>query len=419
MRIKRKVKIKDNEEKESFTIKNKNNPKPKNKYKIHLTINTLLIILSVVIILIILIIFLRSIIKHKKKYDYLIIGSGLYGATFNYLAKKEGKTTLVIEKRDHIGGNLYCENLEGINVHKYGPHIFHTNDKKIWDFVNSLTNFIPYYNQSIYAYKNNFYKFPFNFWSSFNQLWNIKIPEDEKKEQLISNYNNPNNVDINKIFKKFIEKQLGIKSENFTSFIFGENSTNLNLSNYYFNDSYQGIPENGYNSMIEKLLKDTKIIKGVDYNRFRDKYYDIANTIVYTGKIDEYFDYKYGKLEYRTISWENEVIEKNIFQNAAIVNYLDSNIPFTRIIEYKHIDFTNKEIQEQNRTIVFYEYSEKWDENSEPFLPINDEKNNELYNKYKELADKEKNVIFGGRLAEYKYYEMNDIIEAVFKHWNI
>ena len=413
------IKIKDYEENEMFT--HSINPKIINNKKYFQLIYLLLIIIPIVILLKAFIFFYtktKSSNIKTQKYDYLIVGSGLYGATFNYFAKKAGKTTLVIEKKNYIGGNLYCEKLEGINIHKYGPHISHTNNKTIWDFVNSLTHFIPYnQNQSLFLIKKKLYKLSFNFLTFFNQSLNLTISEKDKKRQKA--YNETNNKDINRIIREYIEKQWGIKSENYSSFIFNKKKTDFNFCGYYYGDNYQGIPEEGYNIMIEKLLNNTEIITGIDYNTFKGKYYDIANTIVYTGKIDEYFDYKYGKLEYRTISWENQVIEKRYFQNEPIVNYLDKNIPFTRIIEYKHLEPFNKKIQEQNRTIIFYEYTDKWDENKEPFFPINDKKNNELYNKYKELANKEKNVIFGGRLAEYKYYEMNDIIEAVFKQWNV
>ena len=396
----------------------------------------ILFVIIFIICFIISIIYIIIIKKNKlyasdiKHYDYLIVGAGLYGATFNYFAKRAGKTTFVVEKRDHVGGNLFCENLEGINTHKYGPHIFHTDNKKVWDFVNNLTHFNPFYLQTISVSGKKLYNLPFNMWT-FNQLWNVTSPEEAQKKIEGQKYKGETHNlyekalsevgkdTYNKLIRDYTEKQWGRKAKNLPQSIIERIPKRLTFDGNYYNDRYQGIPEGCYNALIDKLLENTEVETHFDYNRYRDKYSDIADKIVYTGKIDEYFEYKYGMLQYRTVTWENEVVDKSNYQGAAIVNYPDKKVPYTRIIEYKHFEPYNKEVQEQIRTIIFTEYSEEWDEDKEAFYPINDEKNNKLYQKYKELADQEKNVIFGGRLAEYKYYDMDDIIEQVFKYWNV
>jgi len=365
-----------------------------------------------------------------KHYDYLIVGSGLYGATFNYLAKKAGKTTFVVEKRKVIGGNLYCENQEGIFIHKYGPHIFHTDNKKVWDFVNSLTHFNPYIQQTVANVDNKLYSLPFNMWT-YNKLWDVTTPDEARAKIDSQKYSGEiHNLDeqalslvgkdiYETLIKEYTEKQWGRECKNLPSFIIKRLPTRFTFDRNYFNDRYQGIPEGCYNSMMEQLLKDTEVVTGVDYNKNREKYEKLADKIVYTGKIDEYFGYKFGKLQYRTVRWENEVKDIENFQGEAIINYPSKNVPFTRIIEHKHFEPYNKELQEKKKTIISKEFSEEWDETKEGYYPVNDEKNNNLYKQYKELAGKESNVLFGGRLAEYKYYDMKDIIEAVFKQWNM
>ena len=403
------------------------------------TLKTIIIILAIIILIsIIITLYFKSslfnILKRKvinsSKYDYLIVGSGLYGATFNYLAKKAGKTTLMLERRDTIGGNLYCDNIEGIFVHKYGPHIFHTDNKKVWDFVNSIVEFTPFQNQPISKSGIDIYNLPFNMWTYY-QLWGINTPEKAQlkieqqkykgevknlEEQALSLVGK----DIyNKLIKSYTKKQWGRECPNLPPFIIKRLPTRFTFDNNYFNDRYQGIPEGCYNAFIDKLLKDTKVLTKIDYNKHRNEYANIADKIVYTGKIDEYFDYKYGKLEYRTVRWDNEVMDVDNYQGNAVINYADQEVPYTRVIEHKHFEPYNKEIQEKKKTVVSYEYSEEWDETKEGYYPVNDEKNSKLYQNYKALADQEKNVIFGGRLAQYKYFDMKDIIEDVFKQFNM
>ena len=393
----------------------------------------IIFIISGIIIIILVILFIISF-KGKTKtpehYDYLIVGSGLYGSTFNYLARKAGKTTLVVEKRETIGGNLYCENIDGLFVHKYGPHIFHTDNKRVWDFVNSLVEFTPYQNQPVSKSGKKLYNLPFNMWT-FHQLWGTITPEEAKEkiesqkfkgtvtnleEQALSLVGK----DIyKKLIKFYTQKQWGRECPNLPSFIIKRLPTRFIYDNNYFNDRYQGIPVGCYNAFIDKLLQDTKVITKVDYNKNRSDFENIADTIVYTGKIDEYFNYKYGKLEYRTVRWDNEILDVDNYQGNAVINYAGKKVPYTRVIEHKHFEPYNKEIQERKKTVISYEYSEEWDDTKEGYYPINDEKNSKLYEKYKELADKEKNVIFGGRLAQYKYFDMKDIIEDVFKLFKI
>ncbi|ORY20623.1 UDP-galactopyranose mutase [Neocallimastix californiae] len=364
-----------------------------------------------------------------KHYDYLIVGSGLYGSTFNYLAKKKGKSTLIVEKRDVVGGNLYCEKVEGIYVHKYGPHIFHTDNIRVWNFVNNITHFNPYMLQTMSRVGDKLYSLPFNMYT-FNQLWGVTTPEEAKarinKDKYTGVVHNLEEQALSlvgrdiyeKLIKGYTEKQWGRDCRNLPSFIIKRLPTRFTFNGNYFNDRYQGIPEGCYNAMIDKLLEDTEVITGVDYNTNREMYEKIADKIVYTGKIDEYFGYKYGKLQYRTVRWDTEIIEVANYQGTAVINQPDKNVEYTRIIEHKHFEPYNERIHQLNKTVISKEYSEEWDETKEGYYPINDEKNNNLYKKYKELADKEKNVIFGGRLAEYKYYDMKDIIESVFNYWD-
>jgi UDP-galactopyranose mutase len=399
-------------------------------------------IIIIIVIIMVLILSLYFIFMLKKNpsskiektkldhYDYLIVGAGLYGSAFNYLARKEGKTTLIIEKRNTTGGNLYCENIEGIYVHKYGPHIFHTDNKKVWDFVNSFVEFTPYQNQPFSKMGNSLYNLPFNMWT-YNQLWGVLTPEEaankineQKYQGDIKNLEDQAmslvGKDIyEKLIKGYTEKQWGRECPNLPSFIIKRLPTRFIFDNNYFNDRYQGIPEGCYNTFIDKMLKDTEVILSTDFNKNREKYSKLADKIVYTGKIDEYFDYKFGKLEYRTVRWDNEIKDTDNYQGNAVINYASKAVPYTRVIEHKHFEPHNKEVQELKKTVVSYEFSEEWDDTKEGYYPVNDEKNSELYKKYKELADNEKNVLFGGRLAQYKYFDMKDIIEDVFKQFNI
>jgi UDP-galactopyranose mutase len=398
---------------------------------------TCLIITIVIIMIVILSLYFIFMLRNNSKaktnlshYDYLIVGSGLYGSAFNYLARKEGKTTLIVEKRNTTGGNLYCENVEGIFVHKYGPHIFHTDNKKVWDFVNSIVEFTPFMNQPFSKMDKDLYNLPFNMWT-YHELWGVLTPEEASKKIDEQKYQGDvKNLEdqamslvgkdiYQKLIKGYTEKQWGRECPNLPSFIIKRLPTRFVFNNNYFNDRYQGIPEGCYNSFIEKLLQGTEVIISTDYNKNREKYEKLADKIVYTGKIYEYFDYKYGKLEYRTVRWDNEIKDTDNYQGNAVINYASKDVPYTRVIEHKHFEPYNKEVQEMKKTVVSYEYSEEWDDTKEGYYPVNDQKNSELYKKYKALADNEKNVIFGGRLAQYKYFDMKDIIEDVFKQFNI
>ena len=368
-----------------------------------------LIITIVIIMIIILSLYFIFMLRNNSKaktnlshYDYLIVGSGLYGSAFNYLARKEGKTTLIVEKRNTTGGNLYCENVEGIFVHKYGPHIFHTDNKKVWDFVNSIVEFTPFMNQPFSKMDKNLYNLPFNMWT-YHELWGVLTPEEASKKIDEQKYQGDvKNLEdqamslvgkdiYQKLIKGYTEKQWGRECPNLPSFIIKRLPTRFVFNNNYFNDRYQGIPEGCYNSFIEKMLQGTEVILSTDYNKNREKYEKLADKIVYTGKIDEYFDYKYGKLEYRTVRWDNEIKDTDNYQGNAVINYASKDVPYTRVIEHKHFEPYNKEVQEMKKTVVSYEYSEEWDDTKEGYYPVNDQKNSELYKKYKALADNEKN----------------------------
>lgn len=374
-----------------------------------------------------------------KPYDYLIVGSGLYGATFAYFAKKKGKKCLVIDKRPHLGGNIYCENIEGINVHKYGAHIFHTSNKQVWDFVNSIVEFNRYTNSPVANYKGKLYNLPFNM-NTFYQMWGVTTPAEamskieEQKEKIKSQLKaegvkEPRNLEeqaklligediYETLIKGYTEKQWGRKCTELPPFIIKRLPVRLVYDNNYFNDKYQGIPVGGYNKLIEGLLKDIEVKTDVDFFENRTYWKNMAEKIVYTGKIDEYFDYCLGKLEYRTVRFEEEILDCSNYQGNAVINYTEKEIPYTRIIEHKHFEIFGDEVNICPKTVISKEYSTEWKEGMEPYYPINDEKNNTLYTKYKELAYKEKNVIFGGRLAEYKYYDMAPIIEKIFNLFN-
>lgn len=365
------------------------------------------------------------------KYDYLIVGSGLYGATFAYKAHKEGKRCLVIDKRTHLGGNVYCEKQEGINVHKYGAHIFHTNNKQVWEFVNSIIEFNRYTNCPVANYKGKLYNLPFNM-NTFYQMWGVTTPEDalakieEQKVEAIAKLHGeePSNLEeqaltlvgkdiYEKLIKGYTEKQWGRKCTDLPAFIIKRLPVRFVFDNNYFNDKYQGIPIGGYNKLIDGLLDGVDTKTDVDFFDNRAYWESVAEKIVFTGKIDEFYQYQFGKLEYRTVRFDEEIHDTPNYQGNAVINYTESEIPYTRVIEHKHFEMFGAKINECHKTVISKEYSTEWKEGMEPYYPVNDEKNNQLYLKYKELADKETNVIFGGRLAEYKYYDMAPIIENV------
>ena len=379
----------------------------------------------------------------SQKYDYLIVGSGLYGATFAHLAHKQGKKCLVIDKRAHLGGNIYCENIEGINVHKYGAHIFHTSNKKVWEFVNSIVEFNRYTNSPVANYQGKLYNLPFNM-NTFYQMWGVTTPEeaqakiDEQKaeyseELRVKNEelglpNEPHNLEeqamllvgkdiYEKLIKGYTEKQWGRKCTELPAFIIKRLPVRLVFDNNYFNDKYQGIPVGGYNKLIDGLLEGIETQTNVDFFENRQYWEGIADKIVFTGKIDEFYGYQFGKLNYRTVRFEQEIIDKPNYQGNAVVNYTEREVPYTRVIEHKHFEMFGAEVYDNPKTVISKEYSTEWKDGMEPYYPVNDKQNSELYAQYKTLADKEENVIFGGRLAEYKYYDMAPIIEKVMERF--
>ncbi|WP_304129935.1 UDP-galactopyranose mutase [Phocaeicola plebeius] len=367
-----------------------------------------------------------------KEYDFLIVGAGLFGATFAYKARNKGKKCLVIDKRPHLGGNIYCENIDGINVHKYGAHIFHTSNKEVWNFVNSIVEFNRYTNSPVANYKGKLYNLPFNM-NTFYQIWGVTTPEEaiaklesqrsESIERLRQKgITQPRNLEeqalyligqdiYEKLIKGYTEKQWGRKCTDLPAFIIKRLPIRLVFDNNYFNDTYQGIPIGGYNKLINGLLKDIETKTNTNFFSNREKFENIADTIIYTGAIDEYYDYCFGKLKYRTVHFETQILETPNFQGNAVINYTDYQVPYTRIIEHKHFEMFGTEVYQCPKTIISKEYSIEWQEGMEPYYPINDEDNTKLYEKYKELAQKNKNIIFGGRLAEYKYYDMAPVIE--------
>ena len=363
-----------------------------------------------------------------KKYDYILVGSGLYSGVFAWFAKQKGKKCLVLEKRDHIGGNVYCENTEGIHVHKYGAHIFHTSNKEVWQFVNSLAEFNRYTNSPVANYKGEMYNMPFNM-NTFSKMWNISTPAEAKKiieEQKKEITGEPKNLEeqaislvgreiYEKLVKGYTEKQWGRDCTALPAFIIKRLPIRLVFDNNYFNDKYQGIPIGGYNKLIEGLLEGVETKIGTNFFENRVYWESIAEKIVFTGKIDEFYNYQFGKLKYRTVRFEEEIHDTPNYQGNAVINYTERNIPYTRIIEHKHFEMFGAEIEKTLKTVISKEYSMEWKEGMEPYYPINDERNNTLYQQYKVLADKETNIIFGGRLAEYKYYDMAPIIEQVLK----
>ena len=353
-------------------------------------------------------------------YDYLIVGAGLYGAVFAREAKKSGKTCLIIEKRDHIGGNIYCEETEGIHVHKYGAHIFHTSSKDTWNYVNQFAEFNNYINSPIARYKDEIYNMPFNM-NTFSRMWNIATPDEaeaeiEKQRQEITG--EPQNLEeqaislvgrdiYEKLVKGYTEKQWGRDCKELPAFIIQRLPVRFTYNNNYFKDRFQGIPMGGYTAMVEKMLEGIEVKTGVDYLEEKEKWDAMAEKVVYTGSIDAYFAYQYGPLEYRSVRFETEVLDKKNYQGNAVVNYTEREVPYTRIIEHKHFEFGD-----QPKTVISREYPGEWKPGDEPYYPINNEKNNTLFKKYRELADQQEKVIFGGRLGEYKYYNMDKVIES-------
>lgn len=358
-------------------------------------------------------------------YDYLIVGAGLFGAVCAYELNKKGKKVLVIDKRYHIGGNIYTENIEDIEVHKYGAHIFHTNNKKIWKYVNKFGEFNNFINSPIAIYKKELYNLPFNM-NTFSKLWKTYTPEQTRikieAEKRKYNITNPTNLEeqaislvgktvYNKLIKGYTEKQWGKDCKELPPEIIKRLPVRYTYDNNYFDDKYQGIPEEGYTKLIENMLKGIPVKLGCDYLAHKDTYRNMAKTIIYTGPIDKYYDYCFGELEYRSLRFENEILDIDNYQGNAVVNYTERKIPYTRIIEHKH--FNNK--GNTSHTIITREYPQKWDKDKEPYYPINNEKNNSLYEKYKELADKEKDIVFGGRLGLYQYLNMDKTIEKALE----
>lgn len=368
------------------------------------------------------------------KYDYLIVGSGLFGAVFAYFAKKSGKRCLVIDKRPQLGGNVYCEKTEGINVHKYGAHIFHTSNKKVWDFVNSIVEFNRYTNCPVANYKGKLYNLPFNM-NTFCQMWGVTTPEEakakieEQKAEAVAALNGgePRNLEeqalclvgkdiFRKLIKEYTEKQWGRDCKDLPAFIIKRLPVRMVFDNNYFNDKYQGIPVGGYNKLIDGLLEGVECKTNVDffhseYNEWR-KY---ADKLIYTGAIDEYFDYSLGRLDWRTVSFKTRIEDLPNFQGNAVVNYTSHDVPYTRVIEHKHFEMFGQEVFDCPKTVISEEYSTEYKEGMEPYYPVNDERNNSLAAQYRQLAEKEADVIFGGRLAQYKYYDMAPVIESVME----
>ena len=372
-----------------------------------------------------------------RPYDYLIVGAGLFGSTFAYFARKRGKRCLVIDKRPHLGGNIYCEENEGINVHKYGAHIFHTSNKEVWNFVNSIVEFNRYTNSPVANYQGKLYNLPFNM-NTFYQMWGVRTPEEakakieEQKAEAMeamraAGVKEPRNLEEQaltligkdiyvRLIKGYTEKQWGRKCTELPAFIIKRLPVRFVFDNNYFNDTYQGIPVGGYNKLIEGLLEGVETRMNVDF--FADRTYceSLADKIVFTGKIDEFYGYCFGKLEYRTVRFEEEIHECCNYQGNAVVNYTERDIPYTRIIEHKHFEMFGNAVNACPKTVISKEYSTEWKEGMEPYYPVNDERNMLLAEKYRQLAETEKNVIFGGRLAEYKYYDMGPVVELSLIH---
>ena len=376
----------------------------------------------------------------NMKYDYLIVGAGLYGATFAHFATRQGKRCLVIDKRPHAGGNIYCSEVEGINVHQYGAHIFHTSDRKVWDFVNSIVPFNRYTNCPVaQAPDGRLYNLPFNM-NTFYQMWGVKTPAEalaklnEQRHQAVERMkadgvSEPRNLEeqalllighdiYEQLIKGYTEKQWGRPCTELPAFIIRRLPVRLTFDNNYFNDSYQGIPVGGYNRLTDGLLTGADVLLDTDFFTDREHWQSVADKIVFTGKIDEFYGYRFGQLQYRTVRFETEVLDEPNHQGNAVVNYTSADVPYTRIIEHKHFETFGAAVYDNPHTVISREYSTEWQEGMEPFYPVNDAVNQAVYEKYRELAAKEKNVIFGGRLAEYKYYDMAPIIAAVMALFN-
>lgn len=359
-----------------------------------------------------------------SEFDFLIVGAGLYGAVFAHEATKAGRSCLVIDKRQHPGGNVYTENIEGINVHRYGAHIFHTSNRKVWDYMNGFAEFNRYTNSPLARYKDELYNLPFNM-NTFHALWGVTTPEEarekirqQQNEAALPDGREPSNMaeaamqlvgkDIfEKLVKGYTAKQWGRPAEQLPPFIIKRLPVRFTYDNNYFNDRYQGIPTGGYTKIIEKMLAGSQVRLSVDFFEHRKELEKVADTIVFTGMIDEYYDYCYGPLEYRSLKFEDRILDEENFQGNAVVNYTEYEIPYTRIIEHKHFEFGTQE-----KTVITYEYPVEWTRGDEPYYPMNDDKNNALFARYRELADREEKVIFGGRLGEYKYYDMHQVIAA-------
>lgn len=366
------------------------------------------------------------------RYDYLIVGAGLFGAVFAHQARQAGKRCLVIDRRNHLGGNVYCDRVEGINVHRYGAHIFHTSNKRVWEFVNSIVEFNRYTNCPVACYGKELYNLPFNM-NTFNRMWGVVTPAEaqakleEQKAEALARMNaegatEPRNLEeqalllvgrdiYERLIKGYTEKQWGRECRDLPASIIRRLPVRLVFDNNYFNDPYQGIPVGGYNKLIDGLLDGVETRTEMDFVSLRGQWKDMAETLVYTGAIDEYFDYCYGNLQYRTVSFETEILNTSNYQGNAVINYTDRAVPYTRVIEHKHFEVFGAEVYNNPKTVVSYEYSTEWSLGMEPYYPVNDDLNAELYRRYRELADKEERVIFGGRLAEYKYYDMDKVIE--------
>lgn len=355
------------------------------------------------------------------KYDYLIVGAGLFGAVFAHEATKKGKKCVVIDRRDHIAGNCYCENIEGINVHKYGAHIFHTSNKTIWDYVNQFAEFNNFILTTIANYKDETYNLPFNM-NTFSRMWGIKYPEDAKRiiQSQIKNLNikEPKNLEeqaislvgkdiFEKLIKGYVEKQWGRDAKDLPAFIIKRLPLRFTYNNNYYYDTYQGIPIGGYNPIVEKMLDGSDVLLNTDYKEFIKKHPYIAKKTIYTGTIDEFFEYQLGVLQYRSVSFDTKILEQDNYQGCAVMSFTDRETPYTRVIEHKHFEFGT-----QPKTVISYEYSKEWTIGEEAYYPINDNRNMEIYKKYQELSKKIKDIIFAGRLGEYRYYDMDKVIEA-------
>ena len=370
----------------------------------------------------------------KREYDLLVVGAGIYGATYAYKAKSEGKRCLVIDQRPHLGGNIYCENIEGINVHKYGAHIFHTNNRKVWEFVNNIVEFNRYTNSPIANYHGRQYNMPFNM-NTFYQMWGVLTPaeaeariEEQRQEAMArmeaEGAREPRNLEeqalllvgrdiYDTLVKGYTEKQWGRKCTELPPFIIKRLPVRFVHDNNYFSDRYQGIPMGGYNKLIDGLLDGIETRTGCDFFADRPYWESLAETTLFTGKVDQFFGYCYGKLEWRSVRFEEELLDMPNYQGNAVMNFTDTDVPYTRIIEHKHFEMFGDQVYRCPCTVISREFSSEWKEGVEPFYTVNDERNTRLYQKYKDLADREPNVVFGGRLAEYKYYDMAPIIERV------